>query len=436
MRLSSRIPWPEPTAPVAHGVRGSEAPARASPRAPLPAPPRTGDPPEESGIGSRGFPVKPVTRRIAAFALPFGLAAVPGGAGQIELERRVGAVYREASPAVVNITAAIQSYEWLRGPVTREGSGSGFWFDDDGHVVTNFHVVEGAGQLQVTFSDGAVADARLVGADPTNDLAVIRVATGAEDHPEPLRLGASDALEVGRFVVAIGHPFGLDQTLTTGVVSGLGRVIESPDRGFIGEIIQTDAAINVGNSGGPLLDLDGRVVGVNTAIVSPSGTSAGIGYAIPAATVARVVPELIRNGRYPHPHLAVSVQEIPARVAAAFRRAGIAAPREGGLMIRAVARGGPADRAGLRGAARLGRLGNLRIRYGGDYLLAVDGEAIASERDLTLRLETNYRVGDEVTLTVWRDGEEFRARVRLVDRDSVRSRGPRRGAENSYRRDG
>ncbi len=366
------------------------------------------------------------TRRLLAFtgAALLGLAlppVLPAATGQIELERRVGAVYREASPAVVNITAAVQSYEWLRGPVTREGTGSGFWYDEDGHIVTNFHVVEGADQLQVTFADGEVAEARLVGADPTNDLAVIRVEASG-NRPDPLTLGDSDALEVGRFVVAIGHPFGLDQTLTTGVVSGLGRVMESPDQGFIGEIIQTDAAINVGNSGGPLLDLDGRVIGVNTAIVSPSGTSAGIGYAIPASTVTRVVPELIRSGRYPHPHLAVSVQEIPASVARAFRRAGIAAPRQGGLMVRAVARGGPADRAGLRGAARLGRLGNLRIRYGGDYLLAVDGQPVERERDLNLLLETSYRVGDEVRLTVWRDDEEFTASVRLVDRDSLRRR--------------
>lgn len=354
------------------------------------------------------------------------LAALPAGAqaaaaSQIELERRVSEVYRSASPAVVNITSETQSHEWFRGPVTQQGSGSGFVYDREGHIVTNFHVVEGADQLQVTFRAGEVRNARLVGADPTNDLAVIRVAGGG-DEPEPLSLGDSEALEVGRFVVALGHPFGLDQTLTTGVVSGLGRVIESPDRGFIGEIIQTDAAINYGNSGGPLLDLDGRVVGVNSAIVSPTGASAGIGYAIPAATVARVAPELIRSGRYPHPHLAISVQEVPANFARAFRRAGIAAPAEGGLMIRAVARGGPADRAGLRGADRRARLGNLRIRYGGDYLLSVDGVEVNSERELMLLLETNYRVGDEVELGVWRDGRAIGARVRLIDRDTLRQR--------------
>ena len=351
------------------------------------------------------------------------LAGVPFAAGgaQIEMERRVSAVYRTASPAVVNITAQIQSYDWFRGQVTQEGSGSGFVYDREGRIVTNYHVVEGAAQLQVTFTDGEVRDARLVGADPSNDLAVLEVTSGAGD-PDPLVLGDSDALEVGRFVVAIGHPFGLDQTLTTGVVSGLGRVIESPDQGFIGEIIQTDAAINQGNSGGPLLDLDGRVVGVNSAIVSPTGTSAGIGYAIPATTLARVVPELIRNGRYPHPHLAISVQEIPERFAGYFRRAGIPAPPVGGLMIRAVARGGPADRAGLQGAGRVGRIGNLRIRYGGDYLLAVDGRSVATERDLLLLLETNYRVGDEVSLRIWRDDRELDVRLELIDRDTVMRR--------------
>lgn len=366
--------------------------------------------------------------RRPAFAVPaLGLAAVlaagaaAGASAQIELERRVSSVYRAATPAVVNITSRTQGFDWFRGPTTEEGTGSGFLYDRRGHIVTNFHVVEGAVELQVTFADGEVRAARLVGSDPTNDLAVIRAPSGAEGR-EPLALGDSDELEVGRFVIAIGHPFGLEQTLTTGVVSGLGRVIESPDRAFIGEIIQTDAAINRGNSGGPLLDLDGRVVGVNSAIVSPTGGSAGIGYAIPAATVARVAPELIENGRYPHPHLAMSVQEVPPRLAGVFRRSGVAAPEGGGLMIRSVARGGPTARAGLRGAERMGRIGNLRIRYGGDYLLSVDGVRVASRRDLMLLLETNYRVDDEVALTIWRDGRERSVSVRLVDRDTLRRR--------------
>lgn len=357
----------------------------------------------------------------AGAGVPAAAPTAAAGGAQIELERRVSEVYRTASPAVVNLTTQVRSFDWLRGRTMEEGSGSGFLYDDRGHIVTNFHVIESAAELQVTFADGEVRGARLVGSDPTNDLAVIRVEPGPEGR-RALALGDSESLEVGRFVIAIGHPFGLDQTLTTGVVSGLGRVIESPDRTFIGEIIQTDAAINQGNSGGPLLDLEGRVVGVNSAIVSPTGASAGIGYAIPAATLARVVPELIRNGRYPHPHLAVSVQEIPPRLAGAFRRAGVAAPEDGGLMVRSVAAGGPAARAGIRGTSRVGRLGNLRIRYGGDYLLAVDGERVASRRDLMLLLETNYRVGDEVELEIWRDGERLSPGVRLVDRDTLRRR--------------
>lgn len=385
----------------------------------IPPQPFPKSPPDSRGAA------EPARNRGRARVLGAALAAVGcalPAAAQIELERRVSAVYRSASPAVVNITTRIQRYDWpWGGRTTEEGSGSGFLYDDRGHIVTNFHVIESAAALQVTFADGEVRGARLVGSDPTNDLAVIRVEPGPGDRAA-LALGDSDGLEVGRFVIALGHPFGLEQTLTTGVVSGLGRVLESADETFTGEIIQTDAAINAGNSGGPLLDLDGRVVGVNSAIVSPTGTSAGIGYAIPAATVARVAPELIRNGRYPHPHLAVSVQEIPPRLAGAFRRAGVAAPEEGGLMVRAVAAEGPAARAGVRGASRVGRLGNLRIRYGGDYLLSVDGEPVASRRDLLLLLETNYRVGDEVELELWRDGEVLVSRVRLVDRDTVRPR--------------
>lgn len=377
-------------------------------------------------IPPKSCPMSSAPRRRRARGRVVGAALVAVGcalpaSAQIELERRVSEVYRSTSPAVVNITTRIQSFDWWGGRTTEEGAGSGFLYDDRGHIVTNFHVIDSAAALQVTFADGEVRGARLVGSDPTNDLAVIRVEPGPGGRAA-LALGDSDRLEVGRFVIAIGHPFGLEQTLTTGVVSGLGRVLDSPDEAFMGEIIQTDAAINRGNSGGPLLDLEGRVVGVNSAIVSPTGTSAGIGYAIPAATVARVVPELIRNGRYPHPHLAITVQEIPPRLASAFRRSGVATPEDGGLMVRAVAAEGPAARAGVRGAGRVGRLGNLRIRYGGDYLLSVDGEPVASRRDLMLLLETNYRVGDEVELEIWRDGERLRTRVRLVDRDSVRRR--------------
>ncbi len=340
---------------------------------------------------------------------------------QLEIERRVAEVFRIANPSVVNITARTQGFHWFQGPVTQEGTGSGFVYDRSGHIVTNFHVIHNAEELHVSFANGEIRSAEIVGADPSNDLAVIRV-DGDPGDLEPLEMGDSGSLEVGRFVVAVGHPFGLDQTLTTGVVSGLGRVMDSPDQGFIGEIIQTDAAINRGNSGGPLLNLEGRVIGVNSAIVSPSGASAGVGYAIPAATVERVVPELIRNGRYPHPHLGVSFVTIPRALARTLNRAGVPAPENGGLMIRALVRGGAAEKAGLKAADRVGRVRNLRVPYGGDYVVSIDGIEVESERDLMLLLETRYRVGDEVQIGYWRDSQVLSASITLMDRDAIRRR--------------
>jgi len=192
------------------------------------------------------------------------------------------------------------TYNVFRQVVPQEGSGSGFVYDTQGHIVINYHVVENAEEIPVTLAGGQMYEAEIVGTDPASDLAVIRIDAG-EDLPEPLALGDSDDLRVGQFVLAIGNPFGLEQTLTTGVISALGRVIESSDGSFIGEAIQTDAAINPGNSGGPLLDLKGRVAGVNSQIVSPSGSSSGVGFAVSASTLQRVVPALTADGEYPHP---------------------------------------------------------------------------------------------------------------------------------------
>jgi len=186
------------------------------------------------------------------------------------------------------------AYDFFFNPVPQEGTGSGFIYDDEGHIVTNYHVVENAEELSVTLADGKTYPAESVGVDPSTDLAVLRI--DVDELPRPAPLGESDNLRVGQFVVAIGNPFGLERTLTVGVISSLGRVIESPDGRFIGEVIQTDAAINRGNSGGPLLDLEGRVIGVNSQIVSPSGANAGIGFSVPVNAVRRVVPELIAQG--------------------------------------------------------------------------------------------------------------------------------------------
>jgi S1-C subfamily serine protease len=241
---------------------------------------------------------------------------------------------------------------------------------------------------------------------------------GLDESLQPIPLGQSEGLRVGQFVVAIGNPFGLDRTLTVGVVSALGRVIESPDDRFIGEIIQTDAAINPGNSGGPLLDLFGHVIGVNTAILSPSQASAGIGFAVPVNTVRRVVPELIAQGRYPHPWLgAASWLSLTPRWVEILGQAGMQVPVEHGVLILETVQGGAAERAGLRGGDQFVRLTRRQLlAVGGDIIVAVDGQPITDSRDLTIYLETKTRVGDTVDLTIIRDGLQEHLSLQLDER--------------------
>ncbi|MGQ9457545.1 MAG: S1C family serine protease [Anaerolineae bacterium] len=331
------------------------------------------------------------------------------------LEDQIVHVYEVAGPGVVNITTRSYAYDFFFQPVPQEGTGSGFVYDLQGHIVTNYHVVEGAEELVVTLPNKKNLEARVVGADPSNDLAVIQVDASPEEL-HPLELGTSSSLRVGQFVVAIGNPFGLERTLTVGVISALGRVIQSPDERFIGEIIQTDAAINPGNSGGPLLDLGGRVIGVNTAITSPSRASAGIGFAVPVDTVRRVVPELIAHGRYPHPWLGVYLLDLTPERAQVLREAGVEMPVDLGLLVLEVVRGGPAARAGLRGGNRTLRMGNILLPVGGDVIVKVDGQEIVDNRALNVYLETRKRVGDAVTLTVVRDGREMDLQVTLGER--------------------
>lgn len=233
------------------------------------------------------------------------------------------------------------------------------------------------------------------------------------DLPIPLELADSDGLRIGQFVVAIGNPFGLEQTL--GVISTLGRVIQSPDDRFIGEAIQTDAAINPGNSGGPLLDLDGKVIGVNSQIISPSRASAGIGFAVSSNTVRRVVPELIATGRYPHPYLGISGFGLSSELVQAFREVDVDLPLERGIQVLEVAKDGPAA-SHLRGGDEIARIGGLEIALGGDVILAINDEPVNSFLDLTLYLEGETQVGDSVELTVFRDGMTLRVTLTLAER--------------------
>jgi S1-C subfamily serine protease len=277
------------------------------------------------------------------------------------------------------------------------GAGSGFVWDDSGHIVTNFHVIQGAQAAQITLNDQSTWNAELVGSAPEKDLAVLRI-EAPPSRIDPLPIGTSADLLVGQKVFAIGNPFGLDHTLTTGVISAVGREIESLDRTRIEDVIQTDAAINPGNSGGPLLDSAGRLIGVNTQIYSPSGASAGIGFAIPVDTVSWAVPQLITSGRIMRP--ALGIYPLSDSIAA---RAGI----EGVMFVR-VEPGGPADRAGLKPLHRDNR-GRVVL---GDVIVEIDGQQIRSRGDLTLVLERR-EVGEKVTVTYLRDGIEHDVEVAL-----------------------
>ena len=340
-------------------------------------------------------------------------AAFDEQAAANDLEARVIDVYDAASPSVVNVTNRSTVYNRFFGASPQEGTGSGFVYDDQGHIVTNYHVIEGADEILVTLADGQVYEAEAVGSDPTNDLAVLRVDPSVE-LPPALALGDSSRLQVGQFVVAIGNPYGLQRTLTTGVVSALGRVIEgAEDDSFIGEAIQTDAAINPGNSGGPLLDLQGRVIGVNSQIISSSGSSAGIGFAVSSNTLARVIPELIAKGYYAHPWLGIEPLDLSSSTVATLRQYGVEVGADSGVLVLETTAAGPADRAGVRGGDQYLRLGRYRLPVGGDVIIAVNGQAIEGLQDLTIYLENNTAIGDSVQLTVLRDGRELTVAVTI-----------------------
>ncbi|NLF68528.1 MAG: PDZ domain-containing protein [Candidatus Anammoximicrobium sp.] len=307
-------------------------------------------------------------------------------------EQSMIALFRQASPSVVHITTmAVRqdafSFDVMQLP---QGTGSGFIWDAAGHVVTNFHVIQEADAATVTMTDHSTWKAHLVGAYPDKDLAVLRVdAPAASLHPIPL--GTSHDLQVGQKVFAIGNPFGLDQSLTTGIISALGREIQSVTQRPIRDMIQTDAAINPGNSGGPLLDSAGRLIGVNTAIYSPSGVSAGIGFAIPVDEVNRLVPQLIRHGRVIRPGLGIQIG--PDRLAAELGLSGV--------LILGVVPDGPAAKAGIRPTRRMSG-GRIEL---GDVIVALDGQPIRSVEDLLTALD-RHQVGSRVKVTLLRDGAE------------------------------
>lgn len=323
--------------------------------------------------------------------------------GELSAEERSNIEIFDASKAsVVFISTRERVVDfWTRNVMSvPRGTGSGFVWDNDGHIVTNLHVIAGAAEANVKLADGRDYTASLVGASATHDIAVLRIRVPHE-RPAPLPIGTSGDLRVGQKVFAIGNPFGLDWTLTTGIVSALDRSLTGEDGGVIQHLIQTDAAINPGNSGGPLLDSAGRLIGINTAIYSPSGASAGVGFAVPVDTVNRVVPELIANGHYAPPSLGIETDETLSRAIA--RQLGIA----GVAVLRAPA-GSAGGQAGLRGI----RIGPRDSIIPGDVILAIDGKTVENAAQLTAQLD-DYKPGDAVQLKVWREGRELVVRVTL-----------------------
>jgi len=320
-------------------------------------------------------------------------------------------VYRQASPAVANILTKATEYDFFMDPVPVEGAGSGFVIDPKGYILTNNHVVEGAQTIEVVLGDQSRYPAKVIGSDPRNDVALIKI----EPKNKPLvalPLGDSSTIQVGQKVLAIGNPFGFQSTLTTGVISALGRTVQTSQTTFIDEAIQTDAAINRGNSGGPLINSHGEVIGINSAIYTPSGTTAGIGFAIPINTAKRIARDLMTDGRVHQAFLGVTSYAVGGGLAEALDL-----PVQQGLLVQTVSRGGPAAQAGLRGGDRVAQLGMRRFYVGGDVITAIDGQKIASELDVNLVLNKK-RPGDPVIVTVYRGGKKVDIQVKLGERDT------------------
>lgn len=344
-------------------------------------------------------------------------------------ERLLVEIYRRVNPSVVNIrvTKRVEGFRFpgfgfpslpeMPEEFFQHGEGSGFVYDTEGHIITNDHVVEGAEELDVTFHDGTIVEAKVVGTDPDTDLAVVVVDVPAAKL-RPVDWGDSEELEVGQRAIAIGNPFGLEGTITSGIVSALGRTLPVGSSRFsIPEVIQTDAAINPGNSGGPLLNSRGQVIGVNTAILSPSRSFLGVGFAIPANTARRIVPVLIEGKRYAHPWLGVEGTTVTPDIAEAMDLPSV----EGALVIKVI-KGGPADEAGLRGGDKEIRIEGEPIQVGGDVILGIDGQKVRRFYDLLTFLSKKAEVGQKVELTILRNGREEHLQLELDERPKLEER--------------
>lgn len=318
-------------------------------------------------------------------------------------------IYRQASPAVANILTKATEYDFFMDPVPVEGAGSGFIIDPRGYILTNYHVVEGAQSIEVVLGDQSRYAAKYIGADQRNDVALIKIEPKSKQLTV-LKLGDSSAIQVGQKVLAIGNPFGFQSTLTTGVISALGRTVQTSQTTLIDEAIQTDAAINRGNSGGPLIDSRGEVIGINSAIYTPTGTTAGIGFAIPINTAKVIANDLITTGRVHRAFLGVETFALGGGLADALDL-----PVQEGLLVEVVTKGGPAAAAGIHGGDRIAQLGMRRFYIGGDVIVAIDGQKVANQFDVNLILN-HHRPGDKVSVTLYRGGKKMDVPVTLGER--------------------
>src|SRR5882672_6276007 len=328
--------------------------------------------------------------------------AASGGALDAEEQNNIE-VYRKNIPTVVNITSKVVTYDFFYGLVPQGGQGSGFIIDKDGHILTNYHVIAEARQVEVTLHNRKKYRATVVGTDPAHDLAIIQI---KGPGLTPMVLGDSRNLQVGQKVYAIGNPFGLAGTMTRGIISSI-RPVREPDGMQIDEAIQTDEAINPGNSGGPLLNGHGEVIGINTMIASNVGQSAGIGFAIPVNTAKAVLNDLVTIGRVRRPALGVRTIPIGGELATEMNLAA-----DYGLLIVQAVPGGAADRAGLHGGTERAYLGNIPIMIGGDLIVAVDGKKVESQQDLA-QVMNNHRAGDTVNVTIFRNKKKIDVSVVL-----------------------
>jgi S1-C subfamily serine protease len=318
-------------------------------------------------------------------------------------------IYRQVSPAVANILTKATEYDFFMDPIPVEGAGSGFVIDPRGYILTNFHVVEGAQSIEVVLGDQSRHPAKYIGADQRNDVALVKIEPKGKQLTA-LKLGDSGAIQVGQKVLAIGNPFGFQSTLTTGVVSAIGRTVQTSQTTFIEEAIQTDAAINRGNSGGPLINSHGEVIGINSAIYTPTGTTAGIGFAIPINTAKTIANDLITTGRVHRAFLGVETMVLAGGLAEALDL-----PVQEGLLVEVVTKGGPAAAAGIRGGDRVVQAGMRRIYVGGDVIVAIDGQKVANQFDVNLILN-HHRPGDKVTVALYRGGKKMDVPVALGER--------------------